>query len=53
MVAIFYIINELRELDRNNERLGGERQGEAGTEIIERHQQAVMAADAICQVSLD
>src|SRR5215216_4136292 len=53
MVASLYTINGLRELDRNSERLGGERQGEAGTEIIERHQQAVIAAGAVCQVSPD
>jgi hypothetical protein len=45
------IINLLRESDRNGESLWGKRQGEAVTEIVEGHQQAVMAAGAVCLVS--
>jgi hypothetical protein len=44
MVTSIYMINGLRESDGNGESLWGERQGEAVTQIVEGHQQAVMAA---------
>ena len=47
MGARLYTINGLRESDKNDERLWGEQYGEAVTEIIEGHQQAVMTADAV------
>jgi hypothetical protein len=46
-----YAINGLRESDRRRERLWGERQGAAVTEIVERHQQPVRASGAVCLVS--
>ena len=51
MVASSYTINGLRESERNGQRLWGERQGEAVTEIVEGHQQAVMAAGAVYWLS--
>jgi hypothetical protein len=50
MVDGSYAINGLRESDRSRERLWGERQREGVTEIVERHQQAVMASGAVCRV---